>query len=114
MQSLGLLPMKGTAAEPIRAAAGIGKGVKVVVLGGGIGGLVSAYELRKLGYKVTLLEARGAREGGTGRRATGPRSSLSMGPRKHATGRPATIRILVPRGCRAPIGRCLTTPPIGV
>ncbi len=58
MQSLGLMPMKASLAEPIAAAAGSGKGVKVVVAGGGIGGLVSAYELRKLGYEVTLLEAR--------------------------------------------------------
>src|SRR5580698_5468840 len=57
MQSLGLVPMKGAQAETIQAAAGSGKGVKVVVLGGGIGGLVSAYELQKLGYDVTLLEA---------------------------------------------------------
>ena len=35
MQSLGLMPMKGQMVEPIRAAAGVGKGVKVVVLGGG-------------------------------------------------------------------------------
>jgi monoamine oxidase len=43
-----------------------------VVLGGGIGGLVSAYELKKLGYDVTLLEAR-ERPGGrnfTGRKGT--------------------------------------------
>src|ERR1700682_1496922 len=58
MQSLGLMPMKGALAEPIHALPGDGKGVKVVVLGAGIGGLVSAYELRKLGYEVTLLEAR--------------------------------------------------------
>jgi monoamine oxidase len=57
MQSLGMIPMKGAQAETIQAAAGSGKGVKVVVLGGGIGGLVSAYELQKLGYDVTLLEA---------------------------------------------------------
>ena len=63
MQSLGLMPMKTTVAEPIAAAAGTGRGIKVVVAGGGIGGLVSAYELRKLGYDVTLLEAR-ARPGG--------------------------------------------------
>jgi monoamine oxidase len=72
MQSLGLLPMKGALAEPIRAAAGAGKGTKVVVLGAGIGGLVSAYELRKLGYDVTLLEAR-ERPGGrnwSGRKGT--------------------------------------------
>ncbi len=58
MQSLGLMPMKGMLAEPIHAAPGVGRGVTVVVLGAGIGGLVSAYELRKLGYDVTLLEAR--------------------------------------------------------
>ncbi|WP_260740449.1 flavin monoamine oxidase family protein [Tunturiibacter lichenicola] len=72
MQSLGLVPMKGAQAETIQAAAGSGKGVKVVVLGGGIGGLVSAYELQKLGYDVTLLEA-SARPGGrnwTGRNGT--------------------------------------------
>src|SRR6201987_2755830 len=58
MQSLGLMPMKATAAEPIAAAADTGKGVKLVVLGGGVGGLVTAYEAKKLGYEVTLLEAR--------------------------------------------------------
>src|SRR5271154_2681729 len=58
MQSLGLMPMKGEQMMPIQAAAGSGNGVKVVVLGGGIGGLVSAYELKKLGYDVMLLEAR--------------------------------------------------------
>ena len=72
MQSLGLMPMKDVLAQPIHAAIGAGKGTKVVVLGGGIGGLVSAYELRKLGYEVTLLEAR-ERPGGrnwTGRGGT--------------------------------------------
>src|SRR5271168_2080611 len=72
MQSLGLMPMKGAVAEAIAAPAGVGAGVKVVVLGGGIGGLVSAYELRKLGYEVTLLEAR-ERPGGrnwSGRKGT--------------------------------------------
>src|SRR5271163_2086500 len=63
MQSVGLMPMEGESAAAIQAAAGSGNGVKVVVLGGGIGGLVSAYELKKLGYDVTLLEAR-ARPGG--------------------------------------------------
>lgn len=58
MQSLGLMPMKATAAEPIAAAPGTGKGVKVVIAGAGIAGLVAAYEAKKLGYDVTLLEAR--------------------------------------------------------
>jgi monoamine oxidase len=36
---------------------------KVVILGGGLAGMSSAYELRKLGYQCTILEAR-ARVGG--------------------------------------------------
>ena len=72
MQSLGLIPIKPVLAQTIHADAATGKGTKVVVLGGGIGGLVSAYELRKHGYDVTLLEAR-ERPGGrnfTGRKGT--------------------------------------------
>ena len=72
MQHMGLMPMYGEQWKPIEAAPGSGKGVKVVVLGGGIGGLVSAYELKKLGYDVTVLEAR-ERPGGrvwTGRKGT--------------------------------------------
>jgi monoamine oxidase len=72
MQSLGLMPMHAMAMEPIAAAPGTGAGVSVVVLGGGIGGLVSAYELKKLGYEATLLEAR-ERPGGrnwSGRKGT--------------------------------------------
>jgi len=34
------------------------KGVKVVILGGGISGLVAAYEMKALGYDCTVLEAR--------------------------------------------------------
>jgi monoamine oxidase len=70
MQHLGLMPMYGRAVEGRSRPRRVGKGVKVVVLGGGIGGLVSAYELRKLGYDVTVLEAR-ERPGGrvwTGRK----------------------------------------------
>ena len=58
MQSLGLLPVLESAAATIDYAPGSGKGTSVVILGGGIGGLVSAYELRNLGYKCTVLEAR--------------------------------------------------------
>ena len=72
LQALGLMPLKGEQMRPIEAAPGSGKGTKIVVLGAGIGGLVSAYELRKLGFDVTVLEAR-ERPGGrnwTGRKGT--------------------------------------------
>lgn len=58
MEALGLArPTPAQAAEfalPPRS----GSGRSVVVLGGGITGLVSAYELRNAGYHVTVLEAR--------------------------------------------------------
>jgi len=59
MQGIGLMPPRlSAAATRISAEPGSGKGVRVVVLGAGISGLVTAYELRALGYDVTLLEAR--------------------------------------------------------
>src|SRR6476646_649422 len=58
MQTLGLLPVSTSSAEAIDAPSGVGKGTRVVVIGGGIGGLTTAYEARKLGFTVTLLEAR--------------------------------------------------------
>jgi monoamine oxidase len=63
MQSLGLMPMLASAASEVGLPADAGKGVKVAVLGGGIAGLVSAYELRKAGFQCTVLEAR-SRPGG--------------------------------------------------
>ncbi len=61
MQSLGLMPIEESAAQSVMPSNG--RGTRVVVLGGGIAGLVAAYELRKLGYECTVLEAR-ARVGG--------------------------------------------------
>jgi monoamine oxidase len=58
MQSLGLLPIMGVTHEVIKLRKVAGNGTSVVILGGGIAGLVSAYELGKLGYRCTLLEAR--------------------------------------------------------
>ena len=58
MQTLGLLPTAKSSAEAIDAPAGVGKGLRVIVAGGGIGGLAAAYEAKKLGFDVTLLEAR--------------------------------------------------------
>ena len=58
MQSLGLLPVIGVTHEVRKLRKVAGNGTTVVILGGGIAGLVSAYELGKLGYRCTLLEAR--------------------------------------------------------
>jgi monoamine oxidase len=57
MQSLGLLPLPAAAeTAPLRLVDG--KGARVVILGGGIAGLVAAYELGKAGWSCTILEAR--------------------------------------------------------
>jgi monoamine oxidase len=57
MTALGLLAVP---AAPVDAGALAGRaaGTQVIVLGGGLAGLATAYELRKLGYDCRLLEAR--------------------------------------------------------
>lgn len=42
---------------------GVGSGKKIIILGAGIAGMCAAYELLKLGYEVSILEAQ-ARAGG--------------------------------------------------
>lgn len=56
---------------------------KVVVLGGGIAGLTTAYELGKAGYDCTILEARD-RPGA----ATSPSGAATAPPTCTATARP--------------------------
>src|SRR5262245_11079633 len=58
MQSLGLLPEAASAASVMALPIDAGKGVRVVILGGGIAGLVAAYEMGKAGYQCSVLEAR--------------------------------------------------------
>jgi monoamine oxidase len=69
MGALGLAPTAAEAAPPFQAPTRsdftlTGRSAKkVVILGGGIAGLTTAYELGKAGYDCTILEARG-RTGG--------------------------------------------------
>ena len=58
MQSLGLLPLPEIASEMGKLHLVEGGGTSVVILGGGIAGLVTAYELSRAGYRCTVLEAR--------------------------------------------------------
>lgn len=58
MNMMGLAPATPAAAAEFELPPHSGNGKSVVVLGAGIAGLVAAYELRKAGYDVTLLEAR--------------------------------------------------------
>ncbi len=57
INGLGLTPPPvASKAEPLPAASG--HGAKVIILGGGIAGLVAAYEARAAGFAPTVLEAR--------------------------------------------------------
>ena len=56
MSALGFGIESAVAAPPTLSGGGAGK--SVVVLGSGMGGLTTAYELSRAGYAVTLLEAR--------------------------------------------------------
>ena len=58
METLGLAIPTPASAEGFRLPAGSGNGRSIVVLGAGISGLVAAYELKRAGYRVTVLEAR--------------------------------------------------------
>ena len=58
MQHLGLMAVPEASAMALAMESGSGKGTKVVILGGGIAGLVAAYEMGKAGYSCTVLEAR--------------------------------------------------------
>jgi monoamine oxidase len=80
MEAIGLTAVTPAKAESFALPPATGKGRHVVILGGGIAGLVSAYELRRAGYRVTLLEAR--------ERIGGRVWTVRGGDRVEQTGRP--------------------------
>ena len=56
MFAMGMLPTPPAWAGPLKLAAGSGAGKTVAVLGAGMAGMASAYELTKAGYACTILE----------------------------------------------------------
>ncbi|MDE1145820.1 MAG: FAD-dependent oxidoreductase [Azospirillaceae bacterium] len=58
MNALGLLTVPAAYAGPPALPAATGHGRRVAVLGAGISGLVTAYELERAGFDVVVLEAR--------------------------------------------------------
>jgi monoamine oxidase len=83
MEAMGLLNAPPASAEPFGLPPGSGRGRKVVILGAGISGLVSAYELRRAGWNVIVLEARD--------RIGGRVWSVRGGDRIVQTGRPDQV-----------------------
>lgn len=80
METLGLAIPTPAGAENFQLPRGSGSGSSVVILGAGIAGLVSAYELQRAGYRVTVLEARN--------RIGGRSWTIRGGDRIVQTGRP--------------------------
>jgi monoamine oxidase len=80
MEALGLTVATPAGAEDFELPRQSGQGRSVVILGAGIAGLVSAYELQRAGYHVTVLEARD--------RIGGRVWTVRGGDRIHHIGRP--------------------------
>jgi monoamine oxidase len=88
METLGLAVPTPAGAENFRLPPVSGDGRSVVILGAGIAGLISAYELKRAGYRVTVLEARD--------RIGGRAWSVRNGDRIAQNGRPDQIATFDP------------------
>jgi monoamine oxidase len=85
MEALGLAIPTPAGAENFELPRSSGNGRSVVILGAGIAGLVSAYELSRAGYKVTVLEARDRIGGRSWTIRGGDRIVQTGRPDQHAT-----------------------------
>ena len=85
MEAIGLAIPTPAGAENFALPPSSGNGRSVVVLGAGIAGLVAAYELRKAGYRVTVLEARSRIGGRAWTIRNGDRIEQIGRPDQHAT-----------------------------
>src|SRR3954451_12203843 len=88
MEAMGLAVPTPAGAENFSLPPTSGNGRSVVILGAGIAGLVSAYELKRAGYRVTVLEARD--------RAGGRAWSVRNGTRIEQIGRPDQVASFSP------------------
>jgi monoamine oxidase len=88
METLGLAIPTPAGAENFALPPSSGHGRTVVILGAGIAGLVSAYELQRAGYTVTVLEARD--------RIGGRSWTIRGGDRIVQTGRPDQVATFDP------------------
>jgi len=88
METLGLAIPTPAGAENFTLPKASGNGRSVVILGAGIAGLVSAYELGQAGYHVTVLEARN--------RIGGRSWTIRGGDRIVQTGRPDQVATFDP------------------
>ena len=88
MEALGLAVPTPAGAQNFALPRASGGGRSVVILGAGIAGLISAYELQKAGYRVTVLEARD--------RIGGRSWTIRGGDRIVQTGRPDQVASFAP------------------
>jgi monoamine oxidase len=88
MEAMGLAVPTPAGAENFKLPSASGNGRSVVILGAGIAGLVSAYELKRAGYQVTVLEARDRIGGRAWTIRNGTRIVLMGRKDQHATFEP--------------------------